>query len=72
MHPHKGIDTSQPAHCNGVQRRYIQYLLPDDKVLDLSKFKALADDRLKVAQMVEIVSDWVEIIVNQHFHLFPQ
>ena len=52
--------------------------LPNDKILDLSNFKAFADDILKVVQITICVSDRVENIVGkgenagyQHFLLFP-
>ena len=54
--------------------------LPHDKsLLDLSKLKKLADDKLKVAHMVIFVSEKKENIEGkrenagyQHFLLFPQ
>ena len=53
--------------------------LPNDKILALSKLKALADDKLNVAKIMISVSYWVENIVGkgenagyQHFLLFPQ
>ena len=53
--------------------------LPDDKIFNLSKFKAFAEDKLKVAEMEEFVLDRVENIVGkrenagyQHFLLFLQ
>ena len=53
-------------------------LLPNDKILDVNKFKALADDKINVAQMMIFVFDRVENIVgkgenagHQHFLLFP-
>ena len=55
--------------------------LPNEKILDQSKFKALifADDKLKVIQMSKFVLDKTESIVRkeenaglQHFLLFPQ
>ena len=52
---------------------------PNYKILDVSKLKAFADDKLNVAQMMTYVFDRVENIVgkrenagHQHFHLFPQ
>ena len=53
--------------------------LPNDKILDLSKFKAFADDTRNVAKMMIYVFDRAENIVGkgenagyQHFLLFPQ
>ena len=39
--------------------------LSDDKILDLSKFKALADDNFNVAQMVQFLSDMVQNMVGK-------
>ena len=39
--------------------------LPDDKILDWSKFKAFADDRLNVTKMIISVFDKVENIVGK-------
>ena len=51
---------------------------PDDKVLEMFKFKASADEKFNVAKLAEIVSGRVEsnveIVENagyQHFLLFP-
>ena len=53
--------------------------LPNDKILDWFKVKAIADDTLKVVKIMIYVLDRVENIVgkgenagNQHFLLFPQ
>ena len=53
--------------------------LPNDKILDLSKLKAFADDILNVNQKLKFASGRVENIVGkgenagyQHFLLFPQ
>ena len=53
--------------------------LPNDKISDKSKLKAIADDKLKVIKMAKFVLDKVENIVGkeenagyQHFLLFPQ
>ena len=53
--------------------------LPNNKILDQSKFKAFADDILNVGQIIICVPDRVEIIMRkgenagyQHFLLFPQ
>ena len=52
--------------------------LPNDKVSDLSKYKAFADDNLGMSKMAEFVYDRVEKIVEkgenagyQQFLLFP-
>ena len=53
--------------------------LPYNKILDQSKLKAFADNKLKVIKMAKIVLDRIEKIVSkeenagsQHFLLFPQ
>ena len=53
--------------------------LPNDKILDWSKFKAFADDNIDVTQKLKFVLEMVENIVGkgenagyQHFLLFPQ
>ena len=61
-----------------ISRRMLNSL-PNDKILDMTKLKAFADDKINVAQIMISVFDWVEDIVgqgenasNQHFLLFPQ
>ena len=53
--------------------------LPNDIILDWSKLKAFANDKIKIAEMMISLSDRVENIVGkgenagyQHFLLFPQ
>ena len=53
--------------------------LPNDNILDQSKLKAFAGDKLKVIHVAKIVPDKIETIVGkeenagyQHFLLFPQ
>ena len=53
--------------------------LPDNKILDWSKLKALADDKINVVQKLKFVEGRVENIVGkgenagyQHFLLSPQ
>ena len=53
--------------------------LPNDKNLDQSKFKDLANDKVNVTQKLNFILGRVENIVvkrenacNQHFLLFPQ
>ena len=53
--------------------------LPYDKILDYSKLKTLAEDKINVTQKLRFVTGWVENIVgkgenagNQHFLLFTQ
>ena len=50
----------------------------NDKILDQSKLKAFADDKLRLIQMAKFVLEKIENIVgkeenagNQHFLLFP-
>ena len=52
--------------------------LPNDKILELTKLKAFADDKFNVSKMMRSVSNREENIVgkgenagNQHFLLFP-
>ena len=53
--------------------------LPNNKILDWSKLKALADYKIKVTENFKIILGKVESIVRkgenagyQHLHLFPQ
>ena len=53
--------------------------LPNDKILDVTRLRAFADDKIDLAQMMISVFDKVENIVGkgenagyQHFLLFPQ
>ena len=54
--------------------------LPKDKILDWSKLKAFADEKISMTEKVKIVLGWVENIVGKgenagnylHFLLFPQ
>ena len=52
--------------------------LPDDKIKNFSKFKAFADDKIMVTQILKFVLGRIENIVGkrenavyQHFLLFP-
>ena len=52
---------------------------PNDRILDMTKLKAFADDKLNVAKLTVYLFIWVENTVwkgenagYQHFHLFPQ
>ena len=48
-------------------------LLPNDKTLDWSIFKALEGDKINLTQIFKFVFGWVEnILVYQHFLLFPK
>ena len=66
-----GISTYElMAKCN---------FLPNDKILDLSKFKELADYKLDASKKLKFVLGMVENILgkgenagSQHFLLFPQ
>ena len=65
------------ASYNALQR-YINSL-PNDKILDVTKLKAFAEDKLNVARMMISLLDRVENTVGkrenagyQHFHLFLQ
>ena len=53
--------------------------LPNDRILDVTKLKAFADDKLNVAKMMIYLLKWVENTVGKgenagymHFLLFPQ
>ena len=53
--------------------------LPNDKILDQSKSKAFADDKIQFVEMMIYILDMVENTVGkgenagyQHFLLFPQ
>ena len=53
--------------------------LPNDKILDRSKYKAFADDKIDVTKKFEFVLEMVENIMGkgenagyQHFLLFPK
>ena len=52
--------------------------LPNNKILDWSKLKAFADDKINVTEKLKFLLERVENIVrieenagNQHFLLFP-
>ena len=52
--------------------------LPDDKILDMIKSKAFADNKLNIAKMTILLFDRIENTVGkgenagyQHFLLFP-
>ena len=54
-------------------------LTPNDKILDWSKSKAFADDKINLVEKLNLVLEKVENIVGkgenacyQHFLLFPQ
>ena len=66
-------------HGKGAGRKKRIKSLLNNKILDWSKFKAFADDKLNVARIMISVSDRVRNIVGkgenagyQHFLLFPQ
>ena len=63
-----------------IMYRFFQRLtsLPNNKILDVTKLKAFADNKINVAQMMTSVFDRVENLVKkaenagyQHFLLFP-
>ena len=65
-------------HEKWAGRKCIVKSLPNNKILDWSKFKAFADDKFNVVRIMISVSDRVENIVGkgeiagcQHFLLFP-
>ena len=73
--------TNRPHYSNTTVKNKITDILnslPNDKILDLSQFKAFADDNLNVYQKLKFALGRVENIVgkgenigNQHFLLFP-
>ena len=75
---HQYWQTVSPNHWKAKEEISIT-LLPNDKILDWSELKALADDKINVTQKLTVSSGWVENIVGkeesagyQHFLLFPQ
>ena len=58
---------------------YITNSLPNNKILDMTKLKAFADDKLIIAEMTDFLFDRAENTVGkgenaglQHFLIFPQ
>ena len=58
---------------------FIPNSFPNDKILDLCKFKELADENINEAKKLKFVSKMIENILgkgenagNQHFLLFPK
>ena len=47
-------------------------ILPSDKFLDLSKLKALADNKINVTENFKLVLGKGENVGYQHFLLFPK
>ena len=82
MHLSKSIDSDCPAKADlGSKILFHKHFnsLLYDKILDWSKLKAFADDKMNVAQVMIPIFDRVENIVRkgenagyQHFLLFPQ
>ena len=48
-----------------IKDLFFLYTLPNDKILDLSKLKAFADDKLKFDKIMISVFDSVENIVGK-------
>ena len=46
-------------------KNFVFNTLPNDKILDWTKLKAFADDKLDVAKIMISVYDWVENIVGK-------
>ena len=76
-HSHEKESLMFPRNVFPRVTRYINSL-PNDKILDSSKFKAFADDKRILTQKLKFVSRRVENIVGkgenagyQHFLLFP-
>ena len=85
FHSYISLVKQNAALCgNGliIEKVSIQALfisLPDNKILDVTKLKAFADDKSNVAKMTISHFDRVENTVekgenagDQHFHLLPQ
>ena len=54
--------------ASGLEKNIVRstgYSLPNDKILDWSKLKAFADDRLNKIKKNEIFGGWVENIVGK-------
>ena len=67
--------------CDEYRICFIRFInsFPNNKILDMTSLKALANDKINVPQMMVSVSDRIENIVGkgenagyQHFLLFPQ
>ena len=82
---HLGLSTSSNPLSRAVFSKLFQsqqctvYLLPNENIWALTKFKAFADDKSNLAKMLIFLLDSVENIVEkgenagyQHFLLFPQ
>ena len=70
--------TTGKYHCNEMRKCSLNSL-PHNKILDWSKLKAFADDKLNATEKLKFVLGRVENIVGkgenagyQHFLLFPQ
>ena len=70
------MDFIDPSYCDG-SRRCI-YSVPNIKILDWSKLKAFADNKIDVTKKLKFALGMVENIVGkgenagyQHFLLFP-
>ena len=71
-------DTVKPVYPT-LLCRWVVNSLPNDKILDMTKLKAFADDKLYIAKMTISLLGSVENTVgkeenagNQHFLLFQQ
>ena len=70
---------SEYFNCLFISTYYFFNSLPNDKILDLSEFKAFANDKIILTQKLKFVSGRVENIVGkrensgyQRFLLFPE
>ena len=61
------------GHHHNIFHTFIS--LPNDKILDVTKLKAFADDKLNIARMMISLLDWVENTVgkgeNAGYQYFP-
>ena len=74
-----GLSKVKGLQSQAIQQRHFVNSLPNDKILDVTKLKAFADDKINVDKMMISVFHRVENIVEkgvnagyQHFLLFPQ
>ena len=72
-------DSVEKKFFRDNKKRFIFISLANDKILDWSKLKAIADDKLNVTENLKFISGRVENIAEkgqnagfQNFLLFPQ
>ena len=67
------------SYVSSILKSYPFNSLPNNNILDLSKLKAFADDKIQLTKIMIFVFDRIENIVGKgenagypHFLLFPQ